>query len=102
MKNIGEESKTNDYALFKDFNNNPLNPQSFMVFAECVKNSKEEIERLNGLKGDPTIKEKLPYIISDKFRQLANALKFAIPDLVSNLPNADNCGPVQILDQAQR
>lgn len=36
MKNIGEESKSNDYALFKDFNNNPLNPQSFMVFAECV------------------------------------------------------------------
>jgi len=33
------------------------------------------------LKDDKTLEEKLPYIISDKFRQLATALKFAIPDL---------------------
>jgi hypothetical protein len=44
------------------------------------------------------MKEKLPYIISDKFRQLATALRFAIPELVSQLPNPDNSGPNQIFD----
>jgi translation initiation factor 2B subunit (eIF-2B alpha/beta/delta family) len=47
------------------------------------------------------MKEKLPYIISDKFRQLANALRIAIPDLQSSLPNSQNFGPSQIIDQVQ-
>ena len=82
-----------------DFNGNPLTYQSYKVFADRVASSEKEIFRL---KDDQTMKEKLPYIISDKFRQLATALKFAIPDLVSYLPNQDNCGPNQILDQYSR
>jgi hypothetical protein len=67
-----------------------LTPAGFSIFAETVAQSNKEITLI---KDDQSMKEKLPYIISDKFRQLASALRMAIPDLKSSLPNSDNYGP---------
>jgi hypothetical protein len=65
-------------SLLKDFNSNPLTPAAFSIFAETVAYYNKEISLL---KTDQSMKEKLPYIISDKFRQIASALRMAIPDL---------------------
>jgi hypothetical protein len=43
MKNIGEESKSNDNELLKDFNKNPLTAQGFRSFADVIANDYREI-----------------------------------------------------------
>lgn len=43
----------------------------------------------------------LPYFISDKYRQLANALRLAISGLDKHLPHQDIQGPAQTVEMLQ-
>lgn len=84
-------SKTNNsdtFALFKkDFNGKSLQPQAFKTFTNSMIEANKQIEQASK---DKIKKEELEYFISDKFRQLADALRIAIPGLSQYLPDTDS------------
>jgi hypothetical protein len=73
-----KNTNNNTFALFRDFNGKSLQPQAFKHFTNSMNDAMKQIEI--AVK-DKTNKEELEYFICDKFRQLADALRIAIPGL---------------------
>ena len=76
-----------------------MTPEAFKTFADSVAAS---LRAINQCKDDQTKKDLLPYMVSDKFRQLANALRVAVPELDRRLPHPDTQGPMQTVEMLNR